>query len=109
METKMSDALEKLQSDVIKDIEEGSLLVITVGSEQTPATKNDMERVAKTIHSVLEDVKGVRVLIIPHLIQVEKLPLKTLRNIQSQIITSFDEDNSNIIIDGIGDFSLLGD
>ena len=109
-EKKMSSALDELQGQVIKDVEEGSLLVVTVGSEQTPATKNDMARVAKTIQGVLKDVNGVRVLIIPHLIKVEKLPLKALRTIQSSVVQStWDEDGTNVIIDCLGDITLLGE
>jgi hypothetical protein len=46
------------------------ILVVTVGNEKTPATKNDMERVANTIDEVYEGTKVVSI-IVPHLVTLE--------------------------------------
>jgi len=104
----MGNALEQIQAKIIKDVSEGTLLVVTVGNESAPATKGDMEKVSEKLKEVLEDIKGVRVLVVPHLIKIDNIPLKTLRNIESQIISSW-EDHENPIIDGITIDGLLGD
>jgi len=84
----LSIDLEHLSTRVFPNISEGSLLVITVGSDAAPADRQDMELVAKEVDSVFADVLGVKALILPHLVTVDKIPLKSLRNMQSKVVNS---------------------
>jgi hypothetical protein len=85
----IGDELSLLKADVFPNIEDGSLLVVTIGNNETPATKSDMERVSLTINETFEDVPGVRVLIVPHTFNIQALPLPTLRHIESQVVDSW--------------------
>jgi hypothetical protein len=84
----LSVELEHLSTNVFPNISDGSLLVITVGSDAAPADRQDMELVAKEVDEVFDDVLGVKALILPHLVTVDKIPLKSLRNIQSKVVNS---------------------
>jgi|GEM_PF-4880599 len=105
---KIEDELEILKGTVFKDIEKGSLIVVQVGSKDTPATKNDIERTATTLNNLFKkgvSVKGIKVLILPHLITIDVIPLPTLRKIESEIVNSFEEDYEEPIVIGL---DLLG-
>ena len=93
----MEKDLETLKTQVFPNIEDGSLLVITIGDDETPAVKSDMERVAATANEIFEDVPGVSVLLVPHLIKIEKLSLPTLRNIESKVVNSWNPDEETVI------------
>jgi hypothetical protein len=84
----LSVELEHLSTKVFPNISDGSLLVITVGSDAAPADRQDMELVAKEVDEVFDDVLGVKALILPHLVTVDKIPLKSLRNVQSKVVNS---------------------
>jgi hypothetical protein len=97
-EEKVEKELDILKTEVFPNIKDGSLLVVTVGNEKTPATKSDMERVADTVNAIFEGVNGISVLIVPHLVNIERLPLPALRNIQSKVVNSWN-DNESVVID----------
>ena len=99
-----TDEFSFLKSQVFPNIEDGSLLVVTVGSEKTPATTSDMQRVADNINEVFEGAKGVSILVIPHLVKVERLSLPALRNIQSRVVDSWNSQNPPCI-----DINVLGE
>jgi len=79
---------------------EGCLLVVKIGSDARPATAQDIEGTYKILKDALEGIKGVRVVITHHNFSIEKVALPQLRRIQSEILTSFEdkETNSNPII-----------
>jgi len=102
-EEKITNELEVLKADVFPNIKDGSLLVVTVGSEKTPATKSDMERVAQTVNEIFDGVNGISVLVIPHVVNVEKLSLPALRTIQSRVVSSWSDDEPiSIDLDSLG-------
>jgi len=109
-EEKVEKELDILKSQVFPNIKDGSLLVVTVGNQNSPATKSDMERVAETVNEIFEGVNGISVLIVPHLIGIERLTLPALRNIQSKVVNSWNDDEPIIIDldDGLGIFGGIG-
>jgi hypothetical protein len=101
--------LDTLKTQVFPNIKDGSLLVVTVGTEKTPATKSDMERVANTVNEIFEGVNGVSVLVVPHLVDIERLPLPALRNITSKVVNSWNDDEP-VVIDvdeSLGIFGMI--
>lgn len=106
-DTQLVAELETLKSEVFPNVDDGSLLVITVGNVTVPATRSDMERVSETVDEMFEDVKGVKVLLVPHTVEIEKIPLPTLRNIQSQVVNSWNEESTAIVND-IDGFNIFG-
>jgi len=94
----MDRDLETLKTQVFPNVEDGSLLIVTVGNEKTPATKSDMERVAETVNELFEGVTGVKVMVVPHMVNIENLPLPALRNIQSKVVNSWN-DSGDVVMD----------
>jgi hypothetical protein len=72
----MSD--EDIQTEVKHLSEKGGIMIITVGSTKQPATKDDMERVADTVQDVVSDMNNIRTLVVPHLVKVDMIPIKSL-------------------------------
>ena len=106
-EEKITEELDILKSNVFPNIKDGSLLVVTVGNEKIPATKSDMERVAETVNEIFEGVNGISVLVVPHLVNIDKLSLPALRNIQSKVVNSWN-DEEPVVMDLEDSFGLLG-
>jgi hypothetical protein len=104
-ETLIETELETLKAQVFPNIEEGSLLVITVGNENVSASESDMERVSEIVDVVFGDLLGVKVLVVPHSVQIDRLPLPALRDIQSQVVNSFSPSESSLVA---GDFNVFG-
>ena len=91
-EERIDKDLDILKTSILPNITDGSLLVVTVGNEKTPATQSDMERVAAIINEIFEGTVGVCVLVAPHIVKVEKLSLPSLRNLQSKVVNSWNQD-----------------
>lgn len=105
---KIDEEVGLIKAQIFNQIEDGSLIVITVGDSTTAATKKDIQRVATTVNKAFEGVKGIRIMVVPHLVKIEKLSLPVLRDIQSKIITSWEEENDSIVIGDV-DFGIMGD
>lgn len=100
--------LDMLKAEIFPNIESGSLMIVTVGNEKAPATKLDIERVCDTINGIFESVKGVSVLVVPHLITIQKFDVPTLRNLESKIINSWNNDNKvTITAENLGIFGEI--
>jgi hypothetical protein len=68
-----------------------------------------MERVAETVNQIFEGVNGISVLVVPHLVDIERLPLPVLRNIQSKVVNSWNSDEPIVmdLDDSLGIFGGL--
>ena len=106
-ESKIEEELHRLKTDVFPNVEDGSLLIVTIGSDSVPATKSDMDRVAETINEIFEGINGVRVLVVPHLVNIERLSLPALRSLQSKVVNSWNTEEDEAVIDLDG-FGILG-
>jgi hypothetical protein len=71
----VKEKLPLIQCKTFSNFEDGTLFVTTVGSEETPATKKDLEGVSKTIDSFFEGSTGVRVIVGHHGLKVKAFPL----------------------------------
>lgn len=69
---------------------EGSLLVVSVGDEKKPASEDQIDYVKKMLQEVLDEVKGVRVLVTNTPLNIKKVSLPQLRKIESSILSSCD-------------------
>jgi hypothetical protein len=96
-EKQIDSELELLQAKVFNNIEDGTLLVVNVGNDDVPSTPSDLERVSESLNNLFEGVKGLKVLVCPHLVDVEAIPLPTLREIESKVVNSFHDDESVIM------------
>jgi hypothetical protein len=101
----IENELNILKGNLFKDIEKGSLIVVQVGTEATPATKSDIERTAMSLNNLFKEAKGVKVLILPHLVTIDVISLPTLRKIESEIVNSFEDSYEEPIVIGL---DLLG-
>ena len=102
-EEQIDAELELLQAKVFNNIEDGALLVVNAGTAETPATISDMERISESLNDLLDGVKGLKVLVLPHLVKIEAIPLPTLRKIESKVVNSFNDDEPIIM-----ELDLLG-
>tara|TARA_R110000824_G_scaffold8450_3_gene38485 strand:+ start:13537 stop:14013 length:477 start_codon:yes stop_codon:yes gene_type:complete len=66
----------------------GSLLVVKIGSSEFPADEDDLKASRQLIDAALSDVVGVRVIVVHHEFEVEKISLPQLRNLESQVLSS---------------------
>lgn len=81
---------------------EGCLLIVKVGSEKKPATKLDIDMTHQLLKEAVGNVKGVRIIVTQANFEIQKVALPQLRRLQSEILTSFDDDeNSNPIISNL--------
>ena len=87
-----------VKSKLMNKLEEGTLLVVTVGDKDHEPTKEDMSNVESVVDVAFRGVKGVKVLVVPHLIQIEQLSVPQLRTMQSEILTSYDPEEENPIL-----------
>ena len=103
-EESINKDLEVMKAKIIPNLEEGHLIVVTVGNEDTPAFATDLENVTREMDELFEGTKGVKLVILPHPIKLEAIPLKTLRNIESKVVNSWNDEESNVIdcADGLG-------
>ena len=67
---------EDIQTEIKNVGNGGGIVIVTVGSVETPATRDDMERVADTVNETMGELIDVRVLIVPHLVKVDMIPIK---------------------------------
>jgi type IV secretory pathway VirD2 relaxase len=102
--TNINGALDfiKCEKETEKGLE-GSLLIIRIGSTERPATKQDMDLAHESISKTLKGIPGVRVLVTHHDFQIEKISLPQLRNLQSKVLSSTEDnygeaENANPII-----------
>jgi len=67
---------EDIQTEIKNVGNGGGIVIVTVGSVETPATRDDMERVADTVNETMGELIDVCVLIVPHLVKVDMIPIK---------------------------------
>jgi len=99
-ESAMSKALDfiELSKQQRKDLE-GCLLVVKIGSDARPASPQEIEITQKIFSEALDDVKGIRVIITASSFNMEKVSLPQLRRLQSEVLSSFEtNESSNPII-----------
>ena len=99
--------ISEIKASVYNDLEDGSLLIFSLGSDEVPASRDDMNRIGELVLELFQETKGIKVLMLPHLVKVEKIPLPQLKNIQSQVINSWKEENSGALITDLGDFDPM--
>ena len=58
-------------TEVIKNLESCSLVVVTVGSSERPASFEDIHAVCEKAQHLFETLKNVRVFVVPHLVTVK--------------------------------------
>ena len=81
---------------------EGCLLVVKLGSDKKPPTKLDIDMTYQLLKEAIGDIKGVRIIITQSNFEIQKIALPQLRRLQSEILTSFEDDtNSNAIISNL--------
>jgi len=97
--TNIGSALD--QVTIMKQEElEGCLLIVKIGSDERPASPDDINLAYKMLNEVLEGVKGVRVIVTHHAFGIEKISLPQLRALQSSVLASTDPNEEiNPIID----------
>ena len=101
------DKINEIKASVYNKLEDGSLLIFSLGSDEVPATRDDMDRIGELVFELFKDTTGVKVLMLPHLVKVEKIPLEQLKNIESQVIRSWDSKDNNALITDLGDFDPM--
>ena len=76
------------------------MLIVKIGSDERPASPDDINLAYKMLNEVLEGVKGVRVIVTHHAFGIEKISLPQLRALQSSVLASTDPNEEiNPIID----------
>ncbi len=88
-----------LDTSVYNDIEEGSLIVFNVGDEKNPATDEDLKSLKEKLFGMFKDVKGIKILALPHNIKVEKFSVPQLRKIIDETVTSTRSAENNPILE----------
>jgi UDP-glucose 6-dehydrogenase len=85
----------KSSTEITKNVEDGSLVVVTVGTQERPASKEDISAVCERINTLFENAKGIKVLVVPHLVTVQTFSLPQLRQIIGEVLTSNNPDTPN--------------
>jgi len=85
----------------ILDSDKCSLVVVNVGTEKSPATRPDMENAERVISDLFKGIEGVKVLILPHNVQFQQLSLPAIRDIESKIVNSWNDESPIIGFDDI--------
>jgi hypothetical protein len=91
----------ELVAESEKDLE-GCLLVVKLGSPENPASSEEISEFKESLHDVFKNVRGIKVLVVPHNFSIEKISLPQLRNLESEVLKSTEQiENENIIIKGL--------
>lgn len=95
--TQTSDSI--LDTNVYNNIEEGSLIVFTVGDEKNPATDDDLKILKAKLFDMFKDTKGIKILALPHNIKVNTFSVPQLRKAIDEIVVSTRSAENNPILD----------
>lgn len=87
-----------------EDLQDGCILVLTVGDEKRPASREDIKRAEEKMCNLFEDLNGIKIMVIPHTFKLEVLPLKKIRSIESEVINSWRDKNKLIELDDLYQF-----
>lgn len=93
-------ALDDLTIEKLEDLE-GSLIIVTVGTEQSPATDEDIDYVYETMKAAFASVKNVRVIVLNKTVDIKKISLPQLRRIESEIVSNRDEEARVSVTNGL--------
>ena len=78
-------ATDKINIDHIKDVNEGSLIVVYVGDNESKPTNNELKLINDQMANIFSDLVGVKVLILPYTIKLEKISLNQIRTIYNDV------------------------
>ena len=99
VEKESTNTEESLQPTMYDKLEEGSLLVFNVGDEKSPATDEDLLGLKEKLFDMFKDVKGIKILALPHNIKVDKFSVPQLRKIIDETVASTRSTENNPILD----------
>jgi len=88
-----------LDTNIHNNIEEGSLIVFNVGDEKNPATDEDLIALKEKLFEMFKDVKGIKILALPHNIKVDKFSVPQLRKIIDETVVSEKSLENNPILE----------
>lgn len=90
-------ALDKVAIETIEGLE-GALFIVRVGSENAPASEDELASAEQMISEALDDVEGVRAVIVPHNVHIEKYNVPQLRRLVNAVIAPRTEHGGNAVI-----------
>lgn len=85
---KASTNIDNISVIVAKNIDECCLLIVKVGSDKIPATKEETQAVKEKLFNMLRDVPGLKLVVSNMDLDVQKITLPKLRQLQSTIVNS---------------------
>ena len=85
-DVKIKGEVNTVKAEILKNIEDGNLVIITVGDSEHLPTREDLTRVSDHMAKAFENVKGVKVLVLPHNISVQKMEIPQLRSVLNEVI-----------------------
>jgi hypothetical protein len=98
-DSNISSALEKVKTTLV-DPKDGCLLIVKIGSDNFPASKQEIKEAEDLFKNAFANIPGVIIIITHHSIDVQKIDIKQLKKIQSKIFEScLPDQNENPIYD----------
>ena len=94
--TGLSTALDFVENE--KHDTEACLLLVKVGSNERPASPDDLTMARKMIDEAMDGTKNYHIVVTGHDIHVERIPLSKLRQLESAVLKSETEGSSASIM-----------
>ena len=88
--SEMQKAIDFVEAEKFNDLS-GTLLIVKVGNDEHPADDDEIKATQQLINNALDDILGVRAIIVHHFFNIEKINLPQLRNLESKVLSSNDE------------------
>ena len=79
------------KSEKVENLKEGSLLVVTVGNKDFFPSASDLKMVGDLMKETFKDSVGVKIVVIPQAVKIEKLSLPQLRAIINEVMVAPEE------------------
>lgn len=94
--TGLATALDFLETE--KHDAESCLFVLKIGSNERPASAEDLEMVRKMADEALNGVVGYHIIVTGHDLNIERIPLRKLRQLESKLLNTETEGSSASIM-----------
>lgn len=82
----LNGSLSEVTANIVKNIEEGNLVVVNVGDKDKQPSSADLTKVTEHMSKAFENIRGIKVLVLPYNITVNKIPLPQLRMVLNEVI-----------------------
>ena len=95
-DSSLKKTIDSINCETVEDLE-GALLIVKVGNADNFPSPDDIENTTIVMNDLLENIKGMKLVVVPYYVNFEKISLPKLREIESAIYGSYQSNKTPIL------------